>query len=289
MLEAIDHVILPVRSLDASAEPFERLGLTLSPAARHQGAGTANRVFFVGGESNQFYVELLTIEDEAMARRAGNREDVMEALQRDPALLRVMFRSNDIGGDAARLAAHGGGSLYDAKREDGTKICDVVGLPKETGFGAAAIQYTAGQVEQYAGRKERGLFDSTFPLKRLDHMAAIAPDIERATTFWTEVLGVPVFGEVRTPAMVIRQMKLGDAILELLGPSGPESPVAARPAGLASMCAFEVDDLDGAAALARERGFTVTDPSTGVLPGTRTATIPGDQLSGMSMQLLEYV
>jgi len=56
-----------------------------------------------------------------------------------------------------------------------------------------------------------------------------------------------------------------------------------------SMCAFEVDDLDASVALARERGFTVTDPSTGVLPGTRTATIPPDQLNGMAMQLLEYV
>ncbi len=189
MLESIDHVILPVRSLAAAAEPFERLGLTLSPKAGHQGAGTANRVFFAGGETNQFYVELLTIEDEAEARQAGNREDVIEALGHDPAVLRVMFGSNDVAGDAARFAGHGGGSLYDAKREDGTKICDVVGLPKATGFGAAAIQYVAPAKERYTGRKERGLFDSSFPLKRLDHLAAIAPDIEGTTKFWTDVLG----------------------------------------------------------------------------------------------------
>ncbi|MEZ4492010.1 MAG: VOC family protein [Dehalococcoidia bacterium] len=288
MLEAIDHVILPVRSLDAAAEPFERLGLRLTPKAGHQGAGTSNRVFFVGGEKSQFYVELLTVDDEAAARRAGNREDIIEALQSDAGLARVMFRSDDVRGDAARLQAHGGGPLYDAKREDGTKICNVTRLPAETGFGAGAIQYVVAPNEQYEARKGRGLFESDFPLKRLDHLAAIAPDIDGTTDFWTEVLGVPVFGEVTTPAMVIRQMKLGDAILELLGPSGPESPVAARPAGLVSMCAFEVEDLDTLVATARERGFTVTDPSTGVLPGTRTATIPGDQLSGMSMQLLEY-
>ena len=55
------------------------------------------------------------------------------------------------------------------------------------------------------------------------------------------------------------------------------------------MVAFEVDGLNDAVTLARDRGFTVTDPSDGVLPGTRTATIPADQLSGMAMQLLEYV
>ena len=37
------------------------------------------------------------------------------------------------------------------------------------------------------------------PLKRLDHLAAMAPNLEDATSFWTDVLGVPVHGEVRTP------------------------------------------------------------------------------------------
>lgn len=289
MLTSIDHVILPVRSLAAAAEPFERLGLTLTPRSEHKGAGTANRAAFVGGETNSFYIELLTVHDTAMARAAGDREYLIEALARDPALVRVMLGCSDIPAMAVRGRPHGGGEPYDAYREDGSKICDVVALPPSAGFGAAAIQYVTPAPQLYAARKERGLFDSTFPLKRLDHLAAIAPDIEGTTKTWVDGLGVPVHGEVTTPAMVIRQMKLGDAIMELLGPSGPESPMAARPPGLVSMCAFEVESLDTAVAAARQRGFTVTDPSTGVLPGTRTATIPPDQLGGLAMQLLEYV
>jgi hypothetical protein len=84
-------------------------------------------------------------------------------------------------------------------------------------------------------------------------------------------------------------MKIGDAIVELLGPDSPESPLASRPPGLSSMAAWEVGDLDAAVALARERGFTPSEPATGVLPGTRVATIPGAELSGVGMQLLEYV
>jgi catechol 2,3-dioxygenase-like lactoylglutathione lyase family enzyme len=289
MLTSIDHVILPVRSLAAAAEPFERLGLTLTPRSEHKGAGTANRAAFVGGESNSFYIELLSVHDEVMARAAGDREYLVQALTRDPALARVMLGCDDIAATAASGRAHAGGEPYPAHREDGTKICDVVALPPAAGFSAAAIQYMTPGPQQYAARKERGLFESNFPLKRLDHLAAIAPDIEGTTRAWVDVLGVPLHGEVRTPAMVIRQFKLGDAIMELLGPSGPESPVAARPPGLVSMCAFEVETLVAAVALARERGFTVTDPSTGVLPGTRTATIPPDQLSGLALQLLEYV
>ena len=90
--------------------------------------------------------------------------------------------------------------------------------------------------------------------------------------------------------MVIRQLRIGDAILELLGPASPESPFAGRPAALASMAAWEVaGPLADAVALARERGFTVSDPEAGVIPGTRRASIPVGELGGVGMQLLEYV
>jgi catechol 2,3-dioxygenase-like lactoylglutathione lyase family enzyme len=128
-----------------------------------------------------------------------------------------------------------------------------------------------------------------FPLKRLDHLAAVAHDLDGTCRFWADVLGVPVIGEVRTPTMIIRQLRIGDAIFELLGPAGPNSPLHQRPARLVSMAAWEVDDLSAAVAQARAAGFTVSDPAVGVLPGTRTATIPAADLGGVAMQLLEYV
>ncbi|MFN8506794.1 MAG: hypothetical protein U0547_04425 [Dehalococcoidia bacterium] len=56
--------------------------------------------------------------------------------------------------------------------------------------------------------------------------------------------------------MVIQQMKVGDAILEFLGPDGPESRILQRPPGLATMAAFEVADIQAAVAHARSRGFS---------------------------------
>jgi catechol 2,3-dioxygenase-like lactoylglutathione lyase family enzyme len=128
-----------------------------------------------------------------------------------------------------------------------------------------------------------------FPLKRLDHLAAVAYDLDKQCRFWEDVLGVAVTGEVRTPTMVIRKLKIGDAIFELLGPAGPDSPIHQRPAGLVSMAAWEVENLEAAVAQARAAGFTVPDPAAGVLPGTRTATIPAAELGGVAMQLLQYV
>ena len=285
MFASIDHVILPAKDLTKAAEPFERLGLTLSPLAPHGSAGTANRVFFAGGESNHFYVELLAVEDEASARAAGGREYLLDALQRDPALARVMFEADEL----SSAFAVGTGLAYEVNRGDGSKICDVQALAPGIGFGACAIEYVTPKPERFAGRKERGLFESELGLKRIDHLAAIAPNIEGTTTYWVDDLGVPLFGEVSNDVMVIKQMKIGDAIFELLGPSGPDSPLAKRPSGLISIVAFEVEDLDGALAHVRGQGFHAPDGANGVLPGTRVSTISGDQLSGLALQLLEYV
>ena len=72
-------------------------------------------------------------------------------------------------------------------------------------------------------------------------------------------------------------------------PASPDSPLAARPPGLSRMVAFEVDDLDAAVEQARARGFDVPDGRDGILPGTRVASIAANQLSGLTLQLLEYI
>jgi hypothetical protein len=78
-------------------------------------------------------------------------------------------------------------------------------------------------------------------------------------------------------------------MLELLGPASPDSPLHQRPPGLVSMAGYQVDDLDAVVRQARVAGFHPSDPATGVLPGTRTATIPAPELAGVAMQLLAYV
>jgi len=98
-----------------------------------------------------------------------------------------------------------------------------------------------------------------------------------------------VSGEIVTPTMVVRQLRIGDAVLELLGPASPDSPLWKRPPGLVSMASWEVRNLDAAIGQARTAGFTGTDPAVGPLPGTWIATIQGTELAAVNMQLLEYV
>ena len=291
LYDRIDHVVLPLRSLDEAAERFARLGLTLFPGTRHQGRGTRNRGFFVGEAAGEFYVELLGIEDEAAARAAGLARYVDRAGE-GGGLSTVVLRVADMQAAAGELASRDVHLEPETVRApDGRAIGEVapLGDPERAVVDLRAIQYPEDSDARHRRHAEAGLLAHAFPLKRLDHLAAVAPDLEAATRYWTDVLGVPLHGEVRTPALIIRQLKIGDAILELLGPATPESPIAQRPAGLASMVAFEVEDLEAAVAAARGAGFTPSEPGTGALPGTRTATIPAAELAGLSMQLLQYV
>jgi catechol 2,3-dioxygenase-like lactoylglutathione lyase family enzyme len=290
----IDHIVIPVASLEDAAAPYQRLGLHLTDVARHERVGTENRAMFVGEGANDFYLEFLAIPDrDAAETNAPERTAIyLEALESGRGAARLMLGTEDISSIVDLLAGRGVNAQAEAiAREGGAKIGDVValeGLPALATH-AGAIQYTEPRASQHERRAAAGYFNHDFPLKRLDHLAVMAPDIEGATAAWSEALGVPVHGEVRGRGILIRQMKIGDAIVELLGPESPDSPLASRPPGLSSMAAWEVADLDAAVALARERGFTPSDPAEGILPGTRVATIPGTELAGVGMQLLQYV
>jgi len=175
-------------------------------------------------------------------------------------------------------ATHEGKKLYEiAMIEDLPDAATPIGL----------VEYTSTLAERHADIAKLGQHE--MPLKRLDHLAAVAPDLDRSCKFWDEVLGVPTIGEVVSPVVVVRQLKIGDAILELLGPSSPDSPIRQRPPGLGSSCSFEVPDLEAAIAHARSRGFTVPDHRIGTLPGTIVTTIPAEEMSGVNLQLLQYV
>jgi catechol 2,3-dioxygenase-like lactoylglutathione lyase family enzyme len=291
VIERMDHVVVPVPDLEAAARAYERLGLNLTSPTRHTGLGTENRAFFVGASPRQsFYLELLGIRDRSEALAAG-RARYVETLDRGGGIARLMLAVSGIASEVDRLQQRGISTAIEEVWTGERKICDVAPLEGigEMSLAAGLVEYVEGNEAAYERRKAAGRFEQRFPLKRVDHLAAVTPDLEASCRFWSEVLGVPVFGEVRGPGIIIRQLKMGDAVLELLGADGPASRLAGRPAGLSSMVAWQVGDLDEAVALARERGFTPGDPAAGILPGTRVATIPAAELAGVAMQLLEYV
>ncbi len=285
---AIDHVILPTADVSAAAQRWQALGLRMTEPMRHAGSSTENSVFFVGGADTEFYVELLGVHDAALAATEG-RQDLLRAIDAG-GLVRLMLQVDSASDTVAHLAAHDiEASVREVHRSDGSPIGHVV-EPQTSAAGCslALIEYAEGPIERIERHRTAGLFDHELPLMRLDHLAVITFDPDAACAFWADVLGVATTGQVRGRGMDIRQLRIGDATLELIGPDGADSPVAARPEGLVSVTAFEVTDLDAVVESVRARGFSVPDGADGVLPNSRTATVSGDQLGGLALQLIQF-
>ncbi len=252
--------------------------------------GTENRVFFTPSADAEFYVELIGISDREAALK--HRPEYVAKADAGGGIALLSFSAPDANAVKAALGSAGVSYLADEVHgSDGRLICEAIRFDDpRLGTRMAICCYPEAMPARAARHRGNGYFSHAFPLKRLDHLALMAPKLEETCEAWTSILGVPVFGEVRGTGMVIRQMKVGDAIVELLGPDSPESPMASRPPGMASMCAFEVTGpLDAALTLARERGFAPADARAGILPGTRVTTVPATDFSGIGLQLLEYV
>ena len=85
-------------------------------------------------------------------------------------------------------------------------------------------------------------------IKRINHMAIVAPDLDAATGFWAEALGLPVTRIEDVPAEGVRVafLPVGESNIELLQPTDAESGVARylekRGPGMHHLC-LEVDDI----------------------------------------------
>jgi catechol 2,3-dioxygenase-like lactoylglutathione lyase family enzyme len=291
MYEAIDHVLLPDASLGAAAG-FERLGLRVSPRRRSVGLGLETRMLAIGGDPNLFYVEWFAIDAPDVAEQTAVGRWFRALAEGPPALAAVVLRVADMRAALAELNRRGLQATAEVVTDgEGRRIADFAPLSgvERAGVRLALVAYAQPLAERFARYREAGLLAHDLPVKRLDHMAAMAPGLDDTTHFWTEMLGIPLAGKVTNPIMVIHQMRVGDVNFELLGPASAESPLAKRPPGLSSVIAVEVPDPQAAVARARAAGFTLNDAAPGVLPGTRTTTIAADQLGGLSLQLLEYV
>lgn len=284
LYEGVDRVILPVSDLAAACAPFERLGLVVSPERQPKGRGLRIRAAPIGGPENLFEIHIISSTD------AGGDGWVFGPVV-DMGLSTIVLRVSDLEATLAALSTHGivAAETHTVSNPDGTKRSELAILPElpDAGVRLRLIQHYQSGEERLA--EHTGGRQHATPLKRLDHLAAVAPDLERSCRFWDEVLGIPTVGEVISPTVVVRQLRIGDAMFELLGPATPDSPIRQRPPGLNSMCSFEVPDLDATVAHVEAAGFTVADRRIGTLPGTIVATIPAAQMSGLNVQLLQYV
>jgi catechol 2,3-dioxygenase-like lactoylglutathione lyase family enzyme len=286
-LKYLDHFIRATPDIEAAHKEVTRLGLTASPPGPAGDTGAHYTVVTLGGPGNRMFVEYMTHPDLGAAAADPGMADIVPLLEAGGGMRHVVFAVDDLAPVRDSFADQPGGfGERVAKVAGGLEVRTIApGDTSAAGCVFGFVEYPTDMVTLMA--KMAPVHD--FPLKRIDHIAVVPPDFEAGTRYWTDVLGVPVHAEIPGPGFVIRQMKVGDLMVELLGSTDPAGPLADTPPGLLPVLACEVDDVAACVELARSRGFTPPDPQPGILPGTLVSTIPATETSGIQYQLLQYV
>jgi methylmalonyl-CoA/ethylmalonyl-CoA epimerase len=128
-------------------------------------------------------------------------------------------------------------------------------------------QARAGQTPQHATSKSVTGLRPPMPIRvtRLEHLGIAVADLDRASRFFTDVLGLPVSKHETVDEQMVRIAfhPVGEVKLELLATTRPEGPIGRhiekRGEGIQHV-AFHVADIDEAIAHVRAKGVrTLTE------------------------------
>ena len=127
----------------------------------------------------------------------------------------------------------------------------------------------------------------------LDHIGIAVDDLEATLGFYRDALGLDVGALEELPAegVRLRFVPVGDASLELLEATRPDSPIARyiekRGPGLHHVT-FRVDDIEAALARLKAHGARLIDeaPRKGA-DGTRIAFVHSSATRGVLVELTE--
>jgi catechol 2,3-dioxygenase-like lactoylglutathione lyase family enzyme len=282
-LDRIDHFVMAATDLDPAYAALTRLGIHANPPGPAGDTANNNCFFNFGGPKLFCAVEWITIRDRERVDADPSQADLAALVDRGGGAYFIGFTVDNL--DPAReVFAERGGFRESQVRVFGDDAI-ITFRPKDTasiGCQIVLLEYPESILNVQA---EHTSTVHGFPLQRLDHLAVVPADFETTTAYWIDVLGVPLHAEIDTPSFVIRQMKVGDVMVELIRPHrGGDFPL-----GLMQMMACQVDDLAACVTLARQRGFTVSDPAPGVLPETAVARFDPREMAGLTLQLLAYV
>ena len=266
MIDLLHHVGIVVRDAD-EALGFYRdvMGLTVAKDEVVEEQGVRGVLLPVGENE----IELLQ-----PVRDGTGVARFLES--RGPTLHHICLRTDDIRAELARIRALGV-ELIDAEPR--------YGLAGEIAFLHPRSMH--GVLVELAEVEDR----HASPEKGFDHIACRVSDYEAARQRWGEVAGLEEHAQLRNEetGMLIGQFPIGQCMLELLAPDGPDSALGEQPEGASPMVAIAVPDLDAEIARYRAAGLDVPDAQVGVLPGTRRSGIGAEQAFGIRIQLLEYV
>lgn len=130
-------------------------------------------------------------------------------------------------------------------------------------------------------------------IKKVDHIAIVAPDLDEATGFWAEALGLTVERVENVPAESVNVafLPVGESYIELLEPTDAESGVARylekRGPGMHHIC-LEVEDIDATLVQLQDANVPLINETARVgHDNTRYAFIHPKGTGGVLVELYE--
>ncbi|MFZ0547176.1 MAG: methylmalonyl-CoA epimerase [Candidatus Promineifilaceae bacterium] len=130
-------------------------------------------------------------------------------------------------------------------------------------------------------------------IKKISHIAIVVPDLDEATTFWVEALGLPLQHMEHVPdqGVDVAFLPSGESEIELLEPCTSDSGVARfmekRGPGMHHIC-FEVDNIENVLERLRQKGVPLIneEPTIGT-GGKKIAFIHPKGTGGVLVELYE--
>jgi methylmalonyl-CoA/ethylmalonyl-CoA epimerase len=126
---------------------------------------------------------------------------------------------------------------------------------------------------------------------RIAHVGIAVNDLEEAVKFYRDVLGIEPHPPEEVDGATILSLPFGDSDIELMKPTGPDTPVgkflAKRGPGIHHIC-YRVPDLDAAIEACRAAGYRLIDqvPRTGA-GGRRIAFVHPKATAGILLELTD--
>ena len=131
------------------------------------------------------------------------------------------------------------------------------------------------------------------PIKRINHVAIVVEDIEKALHFWRDALGLEVahVEDVPDQKSVVAFLPTGASEVELVKPTTMKSGIARylqkRGPGIHHIC-LEVDNIEACLTKLREHGVRLVNPEPVIgTGGKRIAFVHPESTHGVLVELYE--
>lgn len=131
-------------------------------------------------------------------------------------------------------------------------------------------------------------------IKRIDHIAIVVEDIDRALGFWQDALGLDLehIEDVAEQKSIVAFLPTGGSEVELVKPTTEDSGVARylqkRGPGMHHIC-FEVEDIEAALQELKDKGVRlINETPTRGAGGKRIAFIHPESANGVLVELYDH-